>query len=260
MPETDELLVGYRNQIAILTLNRPDVHNAITMNMRSRLETIWDELNVDDNIRVVIITGRGKSFCAGVDLKERSLMTQKEIMRLREKGPVIQSKIINFHKPVIAAVNGNALAGGCEITLACDIRIASETAIFGLPECTLGIIPSGGGTQLFPRIIGDALAREYIFTGGRIDARTAERIGLVNRVVPPEQLMDTCIELAERMKKVPPISLKLAKRAINRSREVGLHEGFVFEAQAYLVCIPTKDRQEALKAFAEKRQPRFSGE
>ena len=255
-----ELLIEIKDEIATLTLNRPKTHNAISMNMRKQLEEVFDSLNSNEKVRIVIITGNGKSFCAGVDLKERKEMTEKEVMRLRERGPVIQSKIINLFKPVIAAINGNALAGGLEIALACDIRIASENAMLGLPETTLGIIPSGGGTQLLPRLIGDAVAREIIFTGGRIDARTAERIGLVNRVVSPEELVSAAMEVANKMKEASPISLKNAKKAINRTREVGLSEGFTFEAQAYLACIPTKDRIEALKAFAEKRKPVFIGE
>lgn len=261
MDKQKELLVKLREQVAVLTLNRPQVRNAISMRMRERLENIWDDFNTNDEVRVVVITGSGeKAFCAGVDLKEREEMSEKAVRELREKGPVIQRKIINLYKPVIAAINGYALAGGLEIALACDIRIASENAVFGLPETTLGIIPGGGGTQLLPRLIGDARTREMIFTGERIDAKTAERIGLVNRVVPLENLMDTAMELAEKMKLISPISLKNAKKAINRSREVGLNEGFTFEAQAYLTCIPTKDRVEALKAFAEKRKPVFTGE
>lgn len=261
MNTSEDLLVNIEEQIATVTLNRPHAHNAITMNMREKLETLWDGLNRDDNVRVVIITGAGqKAFCVGVDLKERKNMSQKEVIWLREKGPVIQQKIIDLYKPVIAAVNGYALAGGMEISLACDMRIASESAVFGLPETTLGIIPAGGGTQLLPRLVGDAKARELIFLGEKIDARTAERLGLVNCVVDADKLMDAAAEMAERMKRLSPISLKNAKKSINRSREVGLYEGFRFEAQAYLNCIPTKDRLEALAAFAEKRQPVFKGE
>jgi enoyl-CoA hydratase/carnithine racemase len=261
MDPQEVLRVEIREQVAVLTLNRPQVRNAMSMRMREQLEKVWDRLNTDDAVRVVIITGAGdKAFCAGVDLKERGQMSEKAVRELRERGPVIQIKILNLYKPVIAAVNGYALAGGMEIALACDIRIAAEHAVFGLPETTLGIIPGGGGTQLLPRLIGDARAREMIFTGERIDAETADRIGLVNRVVPLEKLMDTAMALAEKMKQISPIALKNAKKAINRSREVGLDEGFIFEAQAYLTCIPTKDRVEALKAFAEKRKPVFTGE
>ncbi|MBW2145779.1 MAG: enoyl-CoA hydratase/isomerase family protein [Deltaproteobacteria bacterium] len=260
LSEQKELLCEIKDQVSVLTLNRPEVHNAINMSMRKQMEDIWDDLNVNDDVRVVIITGAGKSFCAGVDLKERKEMTEKEVLRLRERGPVIQGKILNLYKPVIAAINGNALAGGLEIALACDIRIASENAVFGLPETTLGIIPGGGGTQLLPRLIGDARAREMIFTGQRIDAKTAETIGLVNRVVPHGNLMEAAMELAEKIKGNSPTSIKNSKKAINRAREVGLTEGFLYEAQAYLACIPTRDRVEALKAFAEKRKPVFTGE
>lgn len=260
MGEQKEILCDISDQIATITLNRPEVHNAINMRMRKQLEDIWDELNLNDDVRVVIITGAGRSFCAGVDLKERKEMAEKEVTRLRERGPVIQTKILNLYKPVIAAINGNALAGGLEIALACDIRIASENSVFALPETTLGIIPGGGGTQLLPRLIGDSWAREMIFTGQRIDAKTAERIGLVNRVVLLENLMPIALDLAEKIRGNSPISIKNAKKSINRAREVGLTEGFLYEAQAYLTCIPTKDRIEALKAFAEKRKPVFTGE
>lgn len=260
MEGQSELLVELKDGIAILTLNRPEVHNAISMNMRKLLGEALDDMDMNDDVRVLILTGAGKSFCAGVDLKERKEMSEKEVMKLREKGPVNQMKIINLFKPVIAAVNGNALAGGLELALACDIRIAAENAVFGLPEISLGIIPGGGGTQLLPRLIGDAQAREMILTAGRIDAKTAERIGLVSRVVPPGELMNAAMELASTMKSFSPIALKNAKKAINRSREVGLMEGFIFEAQAYLACLGTKDRVEALQAFAEKRKPVFRGE
>jgi len=260
MNEEKELLVEVKEGIAVLTLNRPQVHNAISMNMRQLLGEALEELNLNDEVRVLIVTGAGKSFCAGVDLKERKGMSEREVLKLREKGPVNQMKIINLFKPVIAAINGNALAGGLELALACDIRIASANAVFGLPEISLGIIPGGGGTQLLPRLIGDAQAREMILTGGRIDAQTAERMGLVSRVVPPEELMNASVEMASKMKDFSPIALKNAKKALNRSREVGLTEGFIFEAQAYLACIHTKDRLEALQAFAEKRKPLFRGE
>jgi enoyl-CoA hydratase/carnithine racemase len=260
MDEESEMLVAVKDGLAVLTLNRPQVHNAISMRMRQLLGEALDDLNMNDDIRVLILTGAGKSFCTGVDLKERKEMSEKEILKLREKGPVNQMKIINLYKPVIAAINGNALAGGMELALACDIRIAEEKAMFGLPEISLGIIPGGGGTQLLPRLVGDAQAREMILTGNRVDARTAERLGLVSRVVPAAELMPTAMELASKMKDYSPIALKNAKKAINRSREVGLTEGFIFEAQAYLACIHTKDRIEALQAFAEKRKPVFKGE
>jgi enoyl-CoA hydratase/carnithine racemase len=260
MNGAEELLMEVKEGIAVLTLNRPQVHNAISMNMRQLLGDVLEELNVNDEVRVLILTGAGKSFCAGVDLKERKGMSEKEVLKLREKGPVNQMKLINLFKPVIAAINGNALAGGLELALACDIRIASANAAFGLPEISLGIIPGGGGTQLLPRLIGDAQAREMILTGGRIDAQAAQRMGLVSRVVPAEELMPAAVEMASQMKDFSPIALKNAKKALNRSREVGLTEGFLFEAQAYLACIHTKDRLEALQAFAEKRKPVFRGE
>jgi enoyl-CoA hydratase/carnithine racemase len=258
--EHKELLIEIEDKIALLTLNRPEVHNAISMSMRTQLGEALEALNSDDAVRVVVLTGEGKSFCVGVDLKERKSMSEKEVTKLREKGPVNQMKIINLNKPVIAAINGYCLAGGMEIALACDIRIASEDAAFGLPEITLGIIPGGGGTQLLPCLIGDSRAREMILTGERIDAPTAERYGLVNKVVPREGLIKAARDLACKMTDLSPISLKNAKRALNRSRELGLTEGFLYEVQAYLNCIPTKDRVEALKAYAEKRKPVFTGE
>ncbi|MBN1829957.1 MAG: enoyl-CoA hydratase/isomerase family protein [Deltaproteobacteria bacterium] len=260
MESEEELLHEANDHVATLMLNRPQVHNAISMTMRRLLGEALDRIEEDDDIRVVILTGAGPSFCSGVDLKERRGMPEKEVRRLREKGPVNQMKIINLSKPVIAAVCGNALAGGCELALACDIRVASEDARFGLPETNLGIIPAGGGTQLLPRLVGDAQAREIIFTGRPIDAARAERIGLVNYVLPREKVMEKARELAGYMKDLSPTALKKAKEAVNRSREVGLVEGFAFEAQAYLTCIPTKDRIEALRAYSEKRRPIFTGE
>ena len=260
MSEKNELLCVIEDYTGIITLNRPHVHNAISMNMRKLLGEMLDDINTNDDVRVVILTGSGQSFCSGVDLKERKGMFEKDVRTLREKGPVNQMKIINLTKPVIAAMCGNALAGGFELALACDLRVASDDAMFGLPETTLGIIPAGGGTQLLPRLVGDAQAREIIFTGRRIDAAKAKEIGLVNYVVPRDDVMTKAKELAGAMKYLSPTALKNAKKAVNRSREVGLTEGFSFEAQAYLTCIPTKDRVEALRAYAEKRKPIFTGE
>lgn len=260
MNHPQELVVEVEDNIAILTLNRPEAHNAISMAMRRQLGEALDAINSDEAVRAAILTGVGKSFCVGVDLKERKSMSAKEVSQLREKGPVNQMKIINLTKPVIAAINGYCLAGGMELALACDIRIASEDAAFGLPEITLGIIPGGGGTQLLPRLIGDSMARQMILTGERIDAAAAERYGLVSKVVPRADLIAAARELAGKMTGLSPISLKNAKKALNRAREIGLTEGFLFEVQAYLNCIPTKDRVEALKAYAEKRKPVFTGE
>jgi enoyl-CoA hydratase/carnithine racemase len=260
MSETKDLLVEVHEGIAVLTMNRPEVHNAITMSMRMMIGETLDAFNEDDDVRVLILTGAGKSFCAGVDLKERKGMSEKEVRKLRERGPVNQMKIINLYKPVIAAIAGNALAGGLELALACDIRIAAENAMFGLPEIGLGIIPGGGGTQLLPGLVGDTRARDMVLTARRIDAATAERWGIVSRVVPVADLMKEAMDLALKMKDFSPIALKNAKKAVNRSREIGLVEGFMYEAQAYLGCINTKDRVEALKAYAEKRKPVFTGE
>jgi enoyl-CoA hydratase/carnithine racemase len=213
----------------------------------------------DPEVRVIIITGAGKAFCAGADLKERATMPEDQVRKFIFTLRSLFTFIELMNKPVIAAVNGIALGGGTELALACDIRIASESATMGLTETRLAIIPGGGGTQRLPRIVGRGKAKELIFTGRRVDAKEALEIGLVNKVAPAGKLIDECLEMAAMICEAGPIAITQAKYAVNYGCEVDLHSGLAIESNAYWVTIPTEDRMEGLTAFREKRKPVYKG-
>ena len=259
---TQPLTVAREGAIATITLNRPDRMNAINFELLLALRGALEELYVDTEVRAVIVTGAGeKAFSAGADLKERAGMTPLQVRRFIKTIRDTMSELENLPKPVIAAVNGIALGGGTELALACDIRIASETATMGLTETTLAIIPGAGGTQRLPRLVGKGRAKELIFTGRRVEAAEALAIGLVEEVVPASELLERARALATRIvENTGPIAVTQAKFAIDRGLEVDLATGLAIESKAYEVTIPTRDRAEALAAFAEKRKPVFRGE
>jgi enoyl-CoA hydratase/carnithine racemase len=259
---TEVLHVEKQDAVAILTLNRPDKMNALNFEALLALRAAVEELALDTAVRAVIVTGAGeKSFCAGADLKERATMTPEQVRRFIRTIRNTMTELENLPKPVIAAINGLALGGGTELALACDIRVATETATMGLTETTLAIIPGAGGTQRLPRLIGRGRAKELIFTGRRVEMPEAERIGLVEFVVPADQLMAKAMEIARRIvDHTGPVAVTQAKFAINLGMEVDLASGLAIESKAYEVTIPTRDRAEALKAFGEKRKPVFTGE
>ena len=261
MTESSDLLIREeKNQAAILTLNRPKVMNCLNFDLLYAVRDEIEALQFSDMIRCVIITGAGeKAFCAGADLKERATLTQDQVKQFIVTIRNLLTSIQNLKMPVISAVNGIALGGGTEIALASDIRIASETAVMGLTETRLAIIPGGGGTQRLPRIIGVAKAKELIFTGRRVDAKEALDIGLVNAVTPPEKLLDTCLEMAAMIAETGPIAVEMAKYAIDKGIETDLATGLAIESNAYRVTIPTEDRIEGLTAFREKRKPVYKG-
>jgi enoyl-CoA hydratase/carnithine racemase len=255
------LKVEQRNKIAILTLNRPEIMNALNFPLLKELNHFVTEANFDKGIRVIIITGAGeKAFCAGADLKERREMTPEEVKRYIFTIRTTFTAVEYLPKPVIAAVNGVALGGGTELALACDMRIASKNATMGLTETSLAIIPGAGGTQRLARAVGNGKAKEMIFLAKRISADEAYEIGLVNKVVEPEKLMDEAISWAEKICENGPIALEQAKMAINYGTETDIFTGLAFETQCYNVLIPTKDRLEGLQAFKEKRKPQYKGE
>ena len=257
----DTLLTQRRGQILIVTINRPDRMNALDRPTLKAGAKLIKEIHFDKNIRVVIVTGAGeKAFCAGADLKERENMTMSEVRQYIRAIRDTFTDIENLPMPVICAINGVALGGGLELALACDIRLAAENAMLGLTEVTLGIIPGGGGTQRLPRLIGRGKAKELLFLGQRISSKQALDIGLINHIIPADKLMDMALEMAEKIVNNPPIAVQQAKIAVNRGMEVELAQGLEIESEAYEVCIPTKDRLEALAAFKEKRKPNFLGE
>ena len=254
------LLAEDRGQVRILTLNRPEMMNALNFDMLRALKTQIEDLRFTREIRVVIITGAGeKAFCAGADLKERATLSDIQVKEFIHTIRNLLTDIESLNKPVISAVNGVALGGGTEIALASDLRVASESASMGLTETRLAIIPGGGGTQRLPRLVGRGKAKELIFTGSRVNGKQALEIGLVNRVCEPGKLMDEAMNLAESICEAGPIAIEQAKYAIDAGMETDLHTGLAIESNAYWITIPTEDRTEGLTAFREKRKPVYKG-
>jgi enoyl-CoA hydratase/carnithine racemase len=254
------ILEDRQGQVAVLTLNRPAVMNSFNFQMLRSLKERVEALHFDSEIRVVIVTGAGeKAFCAGADLKERATYSERQVREFIFTIRNLFTFIEFMNKPVIAAVNGVALGGGTELALACDLRIASRSASMGLTETRLAIIPGAGGTQRLPRLIGRGKAKELIFTGRRVDAQEAVQIGLVNKICPPETLLDECMAMAAMICETGPIAIQQAKHAINHGIETDLHTGLAIESNAYWVTIPTEDRLEGLAAFQEKRKPVYKG-
>jgi enoyl-CoA hydratase len=241
--------------IAIITFNRPDAMNALNNQTRAEFAAAIAEVAADNEIKVLILTGSGKAFVAGSDIKEFSQTTPYVAHNINRLGEMVEK----LEKPVIAAVNGFCLGGGCEIAMGCDIIIASEKAKFGQTEINIGIIPGGGGTQRLPRLIGICRAKELIYTGDIIGAEEALRLGLVNRVVPVDQLMPVAKELAKKIATKSSAALKLAKTAINRGMQTNLESGLKYEYELYSLALSLEDRVEGVNAFLEKRTPKFVG-
>ncbi|HBZ82856.1 MULTISPECIES: enoyl-CoA hydratase-related protein [unclassified Brevibacillus] len=257
------MTISYRKDglVGVVTLDRPDVFNCLNLETLTALRKLIAELARDRSTRVVIVTGAGdKAFCSGADLKERRGMSPEQVEVYIRTIRDTFSELEKLQKPVIAALNGLALGGGTELALACDLRIMSEQAQMGLTETSLGIIPGAGGTQRLPRLVGKGIAKELIFTARRVFPAEALAIGLVNRVVPHEQLMNVSMELAAQIASNAPLALAQAKFAIDCGSEVELATGLMMESNAYQLLVPTKDRLEGLAAFAEKRKPIYRGE
>ncbi|WXG46208.1 MAG: enoyl-CoA hydratase/isomerase family protein [Candidatus Atabeyarchaeum deiterrae] len=257
-----------KDQVAKITFNRPEKLNAISPEVISEVKDALEKIRKSSS-RVVIITGaemegKRKMFSAGADLTKSGIdpfsPKSDTIRESSLRGQEMCNIIAEFEKPVIAMVNGLALGGGCETLLACDIVIASETAEIGLPEIGLGIIPGWGGTQRLPRKISPSKAKQIIFTGERISATEAEKIGLVDVVAPADRLEDATMEVAKKLAAKSPIILRLAKRAVNQGLETSLKSGLKIENDAFVECFSTEDVKEGMQAFFEKRQPKFKGE
>src|SRR6266516_1829284 len=248
MQSFETLLLERRERVVIITINRPEKRNALNIKTREEGAALIEELRGNDSVGVVVITGAGdKAFIAGADIAEfagRTAMMQRDVMVSRSLFNAIDS----FPKPVIAMINGYCLGGGCELALACDIRIASENASFGQPEINLGIIP-GGGTQRLARLVGEGEAMEMILTGEIIDAKTAHTIGLVNHVVPLDQLEAKTMEIASRIAEKSPIALSLAKEAVKIASRSNLDEGLRREVDLFALCFSTEDKDEGVSAF-----------
>ena len=257
---TEPILVERRASCALVTLNNATRMNALSRSVVAGLLETLESLQDDPEVRSVILTGAGdRAFCAGADLKERATMSDVEVRRFLRDLRLVMARIEGLSKPVIAAINGFAFGGGLELALACDLRVAADTAKMGLTEVRLGIIPGAGGTQRLPRLIGMARAKELIYTGRRLDAASAEKIGLVSQVFPAERLLDGALALTEEMALAGPLALRQAKFAIQQGMGVDLNTGLELEQKAYEVLIPSEDRLEALAAFQARRAPVFKG-
>ena len=255
------VLLEVTDNIATITLNRPEAANAFSKQMLFELQETLAGIKFDQTIRTVIITGSGeKVFCAGADLKERSTMSTVEVRQTVSLIRHVVDEVEIMPIPVIAAINGAAFGGGLELALACDIRVAADTAKVGLTETSLAIIPGAGGTQRLPRLIGTGKAKELIYTAKRVDAFEAKELGIIEHVVPIEELFNKALEIATKITENGPIAVSQAKQAINKGIEVDLQTGLEIEKMAYAITIPTKDRIEGLTAFKEKRKPVYKGE
>jgi len=249
-----------RDGICIITIDRPKVLNALNAQTVGEIAEAFEAVRGDANVRAVILTGGGeKAFVAGADINELAKMTPISGKETAERGQRVFRDIETFPKPVIAAVNGFALGGGCELALACHIRIASENAQLGLPEVTLGIIPGYGGTQRMARLLGKGKALELICTGDRIGAAEAERIGLVNKVVPADQLMSAAEEMAKKMASRGPLAIAAAIEAVMIGSDMGFDEGQFLEATLFGLLASSDDMKEGMGAFLEKRKAEFKG-
>jgi enoyl-CoA hydratase len=255
----ETLLLERRDRVAIITINRPERRNALNIKTREEGAAALEELRGDDSVGVVVLTGAGdKAFIAGADIAEfagRTAISQRAVMA----GRSLFNAIDTFPKPIIAMINGYCLGGGCEVALACDIRIASDNASFGQPEINLGIIPGGGGTQRLTRLVGEGKAMELILTGEIIDAQTAFAIGLVNHVVPLDQLETKTMQIANRIAEKGSVSVSLAKEAVKIASRSNLDEGLRREVDLFALCFSTADKDEGVSAFLEKRKPVFTG-
>ncbi|MFB3924750.1 MAG: enoyl-CoA hydratase/isomerase family protein [Syntrophales bacterium] len=253
--EDHVVLYEKRGAIALLIFNRPEALNALNTAVNLRLIELLDEADGDPEIRVVVLTGSGdKAFVAGADIKEMMDMDAMEAREHAIRAKRVTDKIWNLQKPVIAAINGFCLGGGLEYALACDLRIASENARFGLPEINLGILPGGGGTQRLPRLIGLARAKELCLTGDIIDARKAAELRLVNHVFPKDALMDETMALAGRIASKSAASLALIKSAMNKGTETNLESALLFEIDCFGLCFSTEEQKKGMAAFVGRKK------
>ena len=259
MFEYKNLLVHTEQGITVITINRSKFLNALNIATLEELDRLFDVLAKDDATKLVVITGGGeKAFVAGADITEMQHLNVLEGRNFAQLGHKVFNKIENLPKIVIAAVNGYALGGGCELAMACDIRIASDNAIFGQPEVSLGIIPGFGGTQRLARLVGKGRATEIICTAKNIEAVEAYRIGLVNAVVAPNELMVSVKAMANKILSKAPIAVQLAKDSLNRGIDMSLQSGLAYEAENFGICFATNDQKEGMKAYLEKRKPAFT--
>jgi enoyl-CoA hydratase len=255
----ETVLVEREGAVAVVTVNRPERRNALNSRVRAEILAALDELRGDDSVRVVVFTGAGeKAFVAGADIAEfaeRTPLEQREAMT----GRRVFDEIAAFPKPTLAMINGFCLGGGCELALACDVRMASDAAKLGQPEINLGIIPGGGGTQRLPRVVGTGQAMRLVLSGEIIDAAEALRIGLVDVVHPAAELRERLMDFARGIAAKSPVALRMAKAAVHAAAEMPLAAGLAYETELFVTCFASEDRREGVAAFLEKRSAEFRG-
>lgn len=255
------IIIEKENQIATVTINRPESLNALNKETLEELLVCFTELSLDDNTKVIILTGSGeKAFVAGADISFMQNLTAHESRKFGKLGHLVMHTIENAPQPVIAAINGFALGGGCELALACDMRFASDNAKFGQPEVNLGVIPGFGGTQRLPRLIGKGFANELLLTGNIIDSTEAVRIGLVNRIYGQNELLAACGAIAKTIALKGSVAVRLCKEAVNHGVEMDLNRGCAYEADLFALCFASDEQTEGMTAFLEKRAPKFEAE
>lgn len=255
-----KLIIEKQEPVCIVTINNPQALNALNTEVLRELDRAFSEIAADGAIAAVILTGAGRAFVAGADISQMSSMDAAQGKAFGAYGAAVFRKIELLDKPVIAAVNGFALGGGCELAMSCDIRIASAKAKFGQPEVGLGITPGFSGTQRLPRLVGPGKAKELIYTAEIIDAAEACRIGLVNKVTEPEALMDEALSMARKIAAKSPLAVRYSKEAIDRGLQTDMDTAIGIEAGLFGLCFATRDQKEGMQAFLEKRTPEFKGE
>jgi len=258
---TFKLIIYEKSEgVATITLNRPEAMNSFSKEVVEEVIQALGDAKDDESIRVVILTGAGeKAFSAGADIKAMTGMNALRARELSLMGEKLCLAFENFEKPVIAALNGYALGGGLEVAMACDLRIASENARMGQTEVNIGLIPGWGGTQRLTRLIGATKAKELVFTGRMIDAKTAEQLGILNMVTPADKFKETVMQFAKDLAAKPPVAIKVAKSLMNKGADIGLDSALALEREGFSVVASTEDLQEGVKAFTEKRKPLFRG-
>ncbi len=243
-----------QGNVAVVTINRPEVLNALNSQVISELDSVLSEIKSREDLHVVVITGAGRSFVAGADISEMSEYSASDAKNFSVRGNNVFMRLTRFNRPVIAAVNGFALGGGCELAMACDIRIASDKAKFGMPEVGLGIMPGFGGTQRLARIVGMSTATELVLTSRTIGAEEALQIGLVNHVYPAEEMLEKAMELAHQIAAKPQVAVRQAKQSIRLGMQMDVSSGVAFEAEAFGLCFSTEDQKDAMHAFLRKEK------
>lgn len=258
--EMNNIRLEKEGGVAVVTIDRPKALNALNYDTLMELQCCFHELRLDREIGAVILTGGGeKAFVAGADISYMQNLNSLEGAEFGRLGHEVMGAVENLPQPVIAAVNGFALGGGCELALSCDIRVASDNAKFGQPEVNLGVIPGFGGTQRLPRLVGKGMACELLFTGDMIDAQEALRIGLVNRVVSGDTLLETCRQMAGKIISKGPVAIRLCKEAVNNGMQMDLARANQYEAVQFGQCFASPDQEEGMSAFLEKRPAKFTG-